>query len=73
MPAGKLSVTATPVCVIEADGFVMVKVREVDPPEGIEAAPKDLLIDGGTVTVKVAEAEVPLPPLEEVTLLVVLA
>lgn len=65
--------TATPVCVMEADGFVIVSVREVEPPEGIDAAPKDLVIVGGTVTVRVAVAEDPLPPFEEVTLLVVLA
>jgi len=51
----------------------MVRVREVDPPEGIEAAPKALAIEGGVVTVKEAVLDVvPAPPFVELTAPVVL-
>lgn len=57
-----------------ADGFEMFRVKVVVPPEGIEAAPKDLLIVGGWVTVKVAVLDVvPVPPFVELTAPVVLA
>ena len=45
-PAGIKSPKLTPIMGI-AFGFVMVKVRVVFPPNGIEGAPNALLIDGG--------------------------
>jgi hypothetical protein len=50
---------------------VAVKVNEVDPFSGIEAAPKTLTIAGGVATVRFAVAVLPVPPLVEVTLPVV--
>src|SRR5580765_7715302 len=50
----------------------MVKVSDVVPFSGILAAPKALVIDGGEATVRLAEAVLPVPPLVEVTLPVVL-
>jgi hypothetical protein len=50
----------------------MVKVNEVDPFSGIEAAPKALVIVGGVATVRFDEAVLPVPPLVEVTLPVML-
>jgi len=73
MPAGRLSVTATPDCVRVADGFVMVRVRVEVPPEAMVAGAKALAIEGGVVTVNVAVLDaVPVPPFVEVTALVVL-
>src|SRR6266700_2434964 len=71
-PAGRLSVKATPVSATLAFGFVMVKVNEVDPFNGIVAAPNALVIVGGATTVMLAEAVLPVPPLVEVTFPVVL-
>src|SRR6478609_8179946 len=50
----------------------MVKVSDVVPFSGMLAAPKALVIDGGEATVKLAVAVLPVPPLVEVTLPVVL-
>lgn len=51
----------------------MVKVNEVVPFKGMEAAPKDLMMTGGVEdTLRLAEAVPPVPPLIEVTLPVVL-
>ncbi len=50
----------------------MVKVSEVVPFSGMLAAPNALVIDGGVATVKFAVAVLPVPPLVEVTLPVVL-
>ena len=72
-PAGKLSVNATPVRgIVLAAGLVMVKLSEVVPLSGILDVPKDLAIVGAVATDTVAVAVLPLPPLIEVTLLVVL-
>jgi hypothetical protein len=71
-PAGRVSVTPTPVSPTLAFGFVMVKVSDVVPLTAMFAAPKDLAIDGGATTVRLAEAVVPVPPSVEVTLPVVL-
>jgi hypothetical protein len=46
-PDGRLSVNATPVSVVEALGFVIVKVREVAPPTGMDVMPNILVIEGG--------------------------
>ena len=72
-PAGRVSVNATPVSEI-------VGVRIVDgkasarcvPFSGMLAAPNDLVIVGGVATVRFAVAVLPVPPLVEVTLPVVL-
>src|SRR6185369_14758444 len=53
-------------------GLVIVKLNDVVPFNGIVAAPNDLLIDGGATTVTFAEAVLPVPPLVELTLPVVL-
>ena len=55
-----------------AFGLVMVKVSEVVPFSGIADAPNALLMVGGEATVMLAEAVLPVPPLVEVTLPVVL-
>jgi hypothetical protein len=46
----------------------MVSVIVVLALSAMVLAVNTLVIDGGTVTVRVAEAVVPLPPFEEVTL-----
>src|SRR5436309_9108023 len=50
----------------------MVKVSEVVPFSGMLAAPKALVMVGGVATVRFAEAVLPVPPLVELTLPVVL-
>jgi hypothetical protein len=71
-PAGKLSVKAIPFRVTLVFGFWILNVNEVVPFSGICAAPNNLVMDGGEATVKFAEAVLPVPPLVEVTLPVVL-
>jgi hypothetical protein len=46
-PAGKLSVTATPLKAVPVFGLVMVKVKLIVPLTGTLAAPKALLMLGG--------------------------
>ncbi len=46
-PAGNVSVKAIPVRLVDAFGFVTVKLRLVLPPTAMEAAPKVLVILGG--------------------------
>src|SRR5260370_42439979 len=54
-PAGRLSVKATPVTGMALiAGLVMVKVSEVEPFNGMLAAPKALAIVGGVTTTRVA-------------------
>src|SRR5262245_10712614 len=50
----------------------MLNVSEVVPFNGMLAAPKVLVIDGGLATVRFAVAVLPVPPLAEVTAPVVL-
>src|SRR5260370_19921646 len=45
----------------------MVKVSEVEPPNGMLAAPKALMITGGATTVMLAFEVLPVPPSVEVT------
>jgi hypothetical protein len=73
-PAGSASVNATPVSGLEAFGLVMVNDSDVEPPTKIDAAPNDLLMLGGerALTVMLALAVLPVPPLVEVTAEVVL-
>ncbi len=72
MPDGRLSVTATPVSVVDALGFVIVRVRVDVPPEPMPVGLNDLVIVGAATTVKVALAVRPLPPFVELTAPVVL-
>ena len=68
-----MSVNATPVReMVLAAGLVMVKVKLVEPFSGMLAAPNDLVIVGGVATDRFAVAVLPVPPLVEVTLPVVL-
>src|SRR4051794_35134866 len=71
-PAGSVSLKATPVSGIDAFGFEMLKVSEVEPFSRMLAAPKAFVIVGGVATVKLAVAVLPVPPLVEVTFPVVL-
>jgi hypothetical protein len=59
-PAGSVSLKAMPVSeTVLAAGLVIVKLRLVVPFTGIEAAPNDLLMLGGAITVKVMGLPVP--------------
>src|SRR6201999_685962 len=60
-PAGKLSVNASPVSARLVFGFVMLKVSEVVPFNGMLAAPNALVMLGGVATVKFAVAVLPVP------------
>jgi len=71
-PAGRLSVNANPVSDKLAFGLEMLKVSDVVPFNGMVDAPKVLVIAGGVATVRFAVAVLPVPPLVEVTLPVVL-
>lgn len=71
-PAGKVSLTATPFKAVPVLELVMVNVKLVVPLTGTLAAPKALLIEGGATTVRPADAVLPVPPLLEVTLPLVL-
>src|SRR5258707_9811271 len=72
-PAGRLSVKATPVSgMVLAAGLVMVKVSEVEPFNGMLAAPNALVMVGGVATARLAVAVLPVPPLVELTFPVVL-
>src|SRR5215831_4831467 len=71
-PAGRLSVKATPLKAIVVLGLLMLNVSEVVPFNGICDTPKALVIVGGLATVRLALAVLPVPPLVEVTLPVVL-
>ncbi len=51
-PAGKTSVTATPVNAVARFGFVMVKLRLVVLPVRTYVAPNDFSMDGGATTVR---------------------
>src|SRR6266567_888458 len=72
-PAGSVSVNATPVRgMVLAAGFVIVKLKLVEPFSGIVAAPNALVMVGGVATARFAVAVLPVPPLVELTLPVVL-
>jgi len=66
-PEGSKSVKATPVNVTFQFGLLIVKLRLVVPFIGTIAAPKLLLMVGGTATVRFAEAILPVPPFVDVT------
>jgi hypothetical protein len=66
IPAGSVSVNATPVSpTVFAAGFVIVNVNEVDAFNAMLAAPNAFAIEGGPITVTLAEAPVPAPPCVE--------
>jgi hypothetical protein len=71
-PEGMVSVKATPVRACRlAGGLVSVKVSEAAPFGAMPAGLKDLAIEGGASTVRLAEAVPPVPPCVEVMPLVV--
>jgi hypothetical protein len=73
IPAGNESVKATPVRVVVEFGLEMLSVKVVVPPAAIEGDPKDLLMEGGATTVRVAVLDVLPGPLSlALTTLVVL-
>src|SRR5262245_31761317 len=74
-PAGNVSPNATPVSAVEALGLVIVKVSDDVAPTRIDEGTKLLAIVGGdsaVPTARVALAVLPVPPLVEVTAVVVL-
>jgi hypothetical protein len=71
-PAGSASANATPASATTELGFVIVKLSDVELVRPIDAAPNALLIEGGVATDRFADAVLPVPPLVEVTLVVVL-
>ena len=70
-PAGNASVNATPVNATDALALVIVKLSDVELASPIEAAPNDLLIDGGVATERFADAVLPVPPFVDETVPVV--
>jgi hypothetical protein len=71
-PDGRLSATETPVRASVEFGLLMVKVRLVDPLSGIVATPNALVTVSGDATLRFAVAVLPVPPLVELTLPLVL-
>ena len=71
-PAGKLSVNAMPLSATLVFGLLTLNVSEVVPFNGMLTAPNALVIVGAEATVRLAVAVLPVPPLVEVTLPVVL-
>src|SRR5215469_14220047 len=66
-PEGNGSLNPMPVNPLPVFGFCIVKLRLVDPPNGMLAAPNPLLIVGGANTVIDALAVLPVPPSLELT------
>ena len=66
-PPGKVSLNATPFNTLVVLLFWIVKLNDVEPFNGIEAAPNALMITGGATTVNDAFEVLPVPPLVEVT------
>jgi hypothetical protein len=72
-PVGNVSVNATPVrATAFAAGFVIVNVSEVVAFSAMLVGLNTLAIEGGAITLTLAEAVPPVPPSVEVTLPVVL-
>ena len=71
-PAGKLSVNANPVAVPLVLGLAIVNVNDVVPFWVMKVAPNALLIAAPFDTTRLAVAVLPVPPLVELTLPVVL-
>ncbi len=73
IPAGNVSVNPTPVsAIVFAAGFVRVKLRLVVPFIGILEDPNDFVMDGGSNTIRLADAAPPAPPSVDDTAPVVL-
>ena len=70
-PEGKVSLTPMSVRATVIFGFVILKLRDVEPPTRVEAAPNTSLMTGGAATVMLSDADSPFPPCVEVTTLVV--
>src|SRR5689334_1461971 len=66
-PAGSVSLKPTPVSAVVVLLFWMVKVSEVEPFSGIDAAPNALIMTGGPVTVIEAFDVLPVPASVDVT------
>jgi len=64
-PAGKLSLKEIPFSVVFVSGFLTVNVKLVVPFNTIVAAPKALLIEGGSITVRLALDVFPFPASDE--------
>jgi hypothetical protein len=71
-PAGRLSVNATPLRVLKVLGLVIVKLSVLLLFSAMLVGLNDLVMVGGLATVRLADAVLPVPPLVEVTLPVVL-
>jgi hypothetical protein len=71
-PAGRLSLNCRPVNVKLLFELVMLNVSDVTPFNGMLATPKALVMEGPAATVKLALAVLPVPPLVELTVPVVL-
>jgi hypothetical protein len=71
IPAGRLSVNATPLSATPVFGFCTVNVSEVVPLSAMLAAPNAFVMLAGVATVRFVVAVLPVPPLVEVTLPVV--
>jgi len=72
-PAGKASVNAMPVRgMVFNSGLLIVNANVVEPPRAIVGAPNTLVMTGALATDKFAVPVFPVPPLVEVTELVVL-
>lgn len=67
-----MSVKATPVKAVAVLELVMVMVSVLVPPDVIGSGEKLLAIEGGATTVRESVAVLPVPPLVEDTLPVVL-
>src|SRR5215469_15231982 len=71
-PAGRLSTKARPVSAVLTFGFWIEKTSVVEAFSGMLAAPNAFAIVGALMTARLAEDELPVPPLVDVTLPVVL-
>jgi hypothetical protein len=71
-PAGKVSLNAMPVSARLELGLLSVNVTEVVAFSRMLEAPKAFVMVGGAATVRFAEAVLPVPPLVELTMPVVL-
>ena len=73
IPAGNESLTPTPVsATVFTDGLANVRVRVEVPLTGMLVGENDLVIVGGAMMARPAEAVVPVPPFDELTVPVVL-
>jgi hypothetical protein len=70
-PAGRVSVKASPVSAKPLLGLLRLKVNEVVPFSGMFDAPKAFVMAGGLLTVRFADAVLPVPPFVEVIAAVV--